>query len=148
MISLTKYMKSPSLQKLRLSIGGSVWGTYVAPLIAYIGSGSSLTNSCLRGSGPSLTNSCCLWWLDIFCILNSLLSLYFREQPFNTGWVWHFFDKGGGWIFLLDPEEFFFMPEWQTFLINVIKRLFSRKTIEFGYIKYELEDGWIFFYAL
>ncbi len=33
------------------------------------------------------------------------------------------------------------MPHWQTFLINVIKRLFSWKTIEFGYIKYELKGG-------
>ncbi len=29
------------------------------------------------------------------------------------------------------------IPHWQTILFNVIKRLFSWKTIEFGYIKYE-----------
>ncbi len=55
-----------------------------------------------------------------------------------------------GFNFYSDPEfgvEFLFMlgPHWQTFLINVIKRLFSRKTIKFGYIyiyiKYQLESG-------
>ncbi len=35
----------------------------------------------------------------------------------------------------------FFMHQWQTFLINVIKRLFSKKTLEYGFIKYEFEGG-------
>ncbi len=35
------------------------------------------------------------------------------------------------------------MSHWQTVLVNVTKGLFSWKTIEFGYIKCELEGGGI-----
>ncbi len=57
-----------------------------------------------------------------------------------------FGDQGGGLNFLKLGSEFFFMLHWQTFLINVIKMLFLWKTIELGYIKYEL-GGELFLHA-
>ncbi len=58
------------------------------------------------------------------------------ENLFNQwqgGWMFFHTLTRGRWIFL--------MPHCQTFLINVIKRLFSWKTIEFWYIKYKIVEG-------
>ncbi len=63
--------------------------------------------------------------------------MYGSHHLILVGWggVIIFVDQGGEveWGLCI-----FFMPLWQTFLINVIKRLFSWKKIKFGYIKYEL----------
>ncbi len=67
----------------------------------------------------------------------------------GEGWI--FLDQGGGGVNLFQIlkgwGEFLLMPHWQTFLIIVIKKLFSsNKSNEFGYIKYELKKGLYFFY--
>ncbi len=61
--------------------------------------------------------------------------LYIREQPFNTDgvrniWVGICFGLRKG------VELFQSLKGLANILINLIKRLFSQKTIEFGYIKY------------
>ncbi len=56
-----------------------------------------------------------------------------------------------GGIFVSNSEgggELFFMSHKQTFLINLIKMLFSCDTIEFGYIKYELGGGGAIFFNM
>ncbi len=77
-----------------------------------------------------------------------------REQPFNTGgergvrkmlglecfWI----NDGVNIFQTLKGVEILFIPHWQSFLINVIKKgsfHLKKKKIEFGYIKYELGMG-------
>ncbi len=62
-----------------------------------------------------------------------------REWPFNTVWVVKNVRVGGRGLNFVQTlkgggVEIFFMPHWQFILINIIKRLFSWKTIEFEYI--------------
>ncbi len=83
--------------------------------------------------------------------------ILFRQCPFNNGdqirnigLGGNFFRTWGVGIFVLDPESggrhFLHASLANNFLINVIKKLFSWKTIEFWNTKYELDSGrgWIF----
>ncbi len=88
-------------------------------------------------------------------------SISIREWLFNTGNVGVgkmgggadlFFTKEGEGMIFSDPDvgggDFFCMPHWQIFLINVIKRLFFMKNNWIWDIKYELEEGWFWFTCL
>ncbi len=84
--------------------------------------------------------------------------LTFREWPFNTGGGWehlrglvYFWDQGRGYFFSYPEGVEYFSRIWQTFFINVIKRLFKKwiwvkKTWAqgggFNYFLYTLEGGW------
>lgn len=69
-----------------------------------------------------------------------MTKLYYGSDPFMLEWEgrgsWMllvdglFLDQGRGWR----AGEFFIMPHCQNLLINFVKRLFSWKTIEYGYI--------------
>ncbi len=54
-----------------------------------------------------------------------------------------FLDQGGDIVVILSSRGLtFLMPHWQTFLINVIIKLFfNEKTMEFEYKKYEFKGG-------